>query len=423
MIIKKLAVPLINDKLLAQAEHCYIATAGISDAGFDFVRTRLAPNCKIDIVTGLDMLTSPGTLRRIWRHYQDRISCRIYTRNFFHANVYIFDLPYRKAVAFAGSGNFTIEGLKDHEEIFYKVTDLKEIETLRSWFTGYYEFAEPVSELLIQQYEAIYPAMKQREIASRQEKNEVIEMTAKGFNWDNIKFKNQFFKKEDYLIFGHDKSSLNTPAIQAERESIKARLLELHELIKRDVALLKLQEDAGQIVNSVNPNNYANARVSNMSIIYGRPNAILSRYSNEVKFSDFITLRTGIHQKEVIIALMAEAGNGKIDRNYFQQQMNIEEYRKAFFKLLKDLGANYWIEIFGEKRGVEIFKQEDALWEFAKQDDWRYYTFAIGRSYSPDALEISSVNIVQTIINELEKLNTLHAHLKDRSLEMEKQIG
>jgi hypothetical protein len=30
MIVKKLAVPLINEKILAQAEHCTIATAAIS---------------------------------------------------------------------------------------------------------------------------------------------------------------------------------------------------------------------------------------------------------------------------------------------------------------------------------------------------------------------------------------------------------
>ena len=100
MLVKKLAVPFINDKLLNQAEHCYIATAAISSAGFDFVRTRLQPKCKIELVTGLDVATSPDVLKRIWNHYQERISFRIYTKNFFNANVYIFDLPYRKAVAF-----------------------------------------------------------------------------------------------------------------------------------------------------------------------------------------------------------------------------------------------------------------------------------------------------------------------------------
>ena len=196
MIVKKLAVPLINDKILVQAEHCFIATAAISEPAFDFVKSRLHPKCKIEIVTGLDGLTSPEVLKRIWRHYQDRITLKIYTRNFFHANVYIFDLPFRKTVAFLGSGHFTLDGIKDNEEIFYKITDIKEIEALKSWFTGYYEFAEPLTENILEEYEWIYPSIRQREIASREEKEQVIGLTMRGFNWETTRFKNQYFKKE-----------------------------------------------------------------------------------------------------------------------------------------------------------------------------------------------------------------------------------
>ena len=87
MIIKKLAVPFINEKLLQQVEHCYIATAAISEAGFDFIRTRIPTKTKMEIVTGLEMPTSPTVLQRIWRNYQGRITLNIYTRNDFHANV------------------------------------------------------------------------------------------------------------------------------------------------------------------------------------------------------------------------------------------------------------------------------------------------------------------------------------------------
>ena len=87
MIIKKLAVPLINEKLLQQAEHCYIATAAISEAGFDFIRSRIPTKTKMEIVTGLDAPTSPEVLRRLWRNYQGRITLNIYTRNVFHAGM------------------------------------------------------------------------------------------------------------------------------------------------------------------------------------------------------------------------------------------------------------------------------------------------------------------------------------------------
>jgi hypothetical protein len=158
MIIKKLAVPLVNEKILPQVEHCYIATAAVSEEGFDFIRSRIPTKTKMDIVTGVTGPLSREVLHRIWRNYQGRITLNIYSKNTFHANVYIFDLPFRKTIAFIGSGTFTLEGLKDHEELFYKITDAKEIENLKSWFVGYYEFSEPLTEKVIQEYEQANPA-------------------------------------------------------------------------------------------------------------------------------------------------------------------------------------------------------------------------------------------------------------------------
>lgn len=415
MIIKKLAVPLINEKLLQQAEHCYIATAAMSEAGFDFIRSRIPPKCKMEIVTGLDAPTSPQALRRIWRNYQGRITLNIYTRNFFHANLYIFDLPFRKAVAFVGSGQFTLEGIKDSEELFYKVTDAKEIENLKSWFIGYYEFAEPLSEELIQEYEWRYPIMKQREILSRQEKEQLLVLTTGGFSWDHIKFKNQCFKKEDYLALSRGKALFTTPAIQEERVSVQTKLLQLHESLKKHVNGLKLYEhsDSNHIVSGLDPANHADGKVRSLSISYGRSEAELKKTGPTSMLIDFMTAQIILQQHALGNWLVPGNSNaGQVDREYFKDKMNDVEYRTQFFKLLKGLGAGYWIEIVGDKVPVEKFQNEEALWEFTKADQWRYYSFVIGKNYAPGDSEISRDNIVETITKAFEKLGLLYHHMK-----------
>jgi hypothetical protein len=401
MIIKKLAVPFINDKLLQQVEHCYIATAAISEAGFDFIRSRIPTKSKMEIVTGLDVPTSPEVLRRIWRNYQGRITLNIYTKNFFHANVYIFDLPFRKSVAFIGSGHFTLDGIKDGEELFYKITDAKEIENLKSWFIGYYEFSNPLSEELIQEYEYLYPTLKQRDIASRQEKKQFIELTATGFNWDQLKFKNQFFKKEDFLALSSSQARLTTPEIQAARVNAQTKLIQLHELLKKDVARLKLpaDTDVSKIVSSLDPNDHPDKKLQQLWLTYGRNEA------------DFFTIQLALLQKEVGIGLTSKPNTGKVDRENFQKQMHNEEYRKQFFTLLTGLGAGYWIEILGDKKAVEVFQQEDTLWEFTKADQWMHYTFSIVKNFAPGDAQISTDLIAPTIIKELEKLVLLYRHL------------
>jgi hypothetical protein len=405
MIIKKLAVPFINDKLLQQVEHCYIATAAISETGFDFIRSRIPTKSKMEIVTGLDVPTSPEVLKRIWRNYQGRITLNIYTKNFFHANVYIFDLPFRKSVAFIGSGHFTLAGIKDSEELFYKITDAKEIENLKSWFIGYYEFSNPLSEELIQEYEYLYPMLKQRDIASRKEKKQFIELTTAGFSWDFIKFKNQYFKKEDYLALSSSKARATTPEVHAERLTVQTKLIQLHELIKKDVHRLKLHEDVDvtRLVSSLDPADHPDQKLQTMWLAYGRSEAELKKL-NSTSLTDFITLQIVLQQKEVGIWLTANPNTGKVDREYFSKQMYNEEYRKQFFTLLTGLGAGYWIEVVGDKKPIETFQNEDTLWEFTKADNWMYYSFNIGKNYSVGDAEISGELIATTTIKEFEKL-------------------
>ncbi len=416
MIIKKLAVPFINDKLLQQVEHCYIATAAISETGFDFIRSRIPTKSKMEIVTGLDVPTSPEVLRRIWRNYQGRITLNIFTRNFFHANVYIFDLPFRKAVAFIGSGQFTLEGIKDGEELFYKITDPKEIENLKSWFIGYYEFAEPLSEAIIEEYEYLYPTLKQRDILSRQEKKQFIALTTAGFSWDHIKFKNQYFKKEDYLTLSSSKARLATPEVQTERITAQNKLIQLHTLIHDQVHRLKLHEnhDPNKMVSSLHPADHPDGKLRTMWIAYGPSEAGLKKYDPPATLPDVMQLQIILQQKEAGIWLVPGKPNaGKADRENFRNKMNDAEYRIQFHKLITGLGAGYWIEIAGDKKAIESFQNEDALWEFTKADDWMYYAFIIGKNYSPADNEISSENIAATIMKEFEKLVLLYRHMKD----------
>lgn len=419
MLIKKLAVPFINDKLLQQVEHCYIATAAISQSGFEFLRSRIPLKSKMEIVTGLDVPTAPEVLRRIWRNYHERITLHVYTRNFFHANVYIFDLPFRKAVAFVGSGYLTLEGMKDGEELFYKITDAKEIENLKSWFTGYYEFAEPLSEELIQEYEYLYPSLKQRDIVSRQEKKQLVALTTAGFNWDQIKFKLQYFKKEDFLVLSSSQMRSSTPEIQTERMRVQNKLIALHESIKDSLHRLKLYEDsdANKLVSSLDPADHFEGKLRSMWMSYGPSEAELKKNYSSAQVQacrqDVMQVQLTLQQKAFGIYLVCgNANTGQLDREYFKRQMHEEEYRKQFFTLLTGLGAAYWIEVVGDRRVVDTFANEEVLWEFTKPDEWMHYAFVIGRTYSPGDPEISSEHLATTIVKELEKLVLLYRHMK-----------
>jgi hypothetical protein len=410
MLIKKLAVPLINEKILSQAEHCTIATASISAAGFDFVRSRLSPKCKMEIVTGLDFVSSPDVLKRIWRHYLERISLKIYTKNFFHANVYIFDLPYRKSVAFVGSGHLTLEGLKDNEEVFTRINDPKEIEALKSWFVGYYEFAEPLTESLINEYDLIYPTIKNREIDSKHNKLDVFEVTTRGFSWENIKFKNQFFKKEDYQVFSMGNSSLFNPMVQSAREIVKAKLLEVSQHLQRQASLAKLELNTNHFLSAMDLNQLQGKRMKELAIIFGLSPSLLKKQAPAI-IENFMQIGFALGQKYFKASLGARPGEGTADRELLQQQINGEEFRTNFFKFIKSL-SGYRIEIFGETKDVESFANETALIEFMKMDEGSHFNFQIYKRFAPDDAAISNDMITATLQKEFDQLIAIYSHIR-----------
>jgi hypothetical protein len=410
-MIKKLAVPLINEKILMQAEHCYIATAAISEGGFELVRSRLPTKCKIEIVTGLDELCSPEVLRKIFRHYQDRISFRIYTRNFFHANVYIFDLPYRKTVAFTGSGPLTLGGLKDDEEFFYRTTDPKEIEAIKSWFTGYFEFAEPLTEALIDEYEIIYPEMRQRQIASREEKRAVIDLTSRGFSWESIKFKNQFFKREDYQACSGSKAALINPAVKAERESAIHKLNDLHETIRPHLLKLRLIHDPLSSMSNTDPTSRPDHKIRELGMAFGLVRD-LKRFPPGTTTRDFITVHFLIRQKSVDIGIWVDAKDGRIDRSFVAEKIKEPDYVTSLHKILSVLGKDWLLEIAGEIRSADSFTNEESVVAFFRKDDWRYYKLKILKNFSPGSTDLTTENIGATMMNVAEQLIGLYHHLR-----------
>jgi hypothetical protein len=403
MLVKKLAVPLINGKILAEAQHVYIATAAISQAGFDFINSRIPPRCKIEIVTGFDVLTSVPVLRRLWKHYQDRITLSVYTKNFFHPNLYIFDLPFRKAVAFIGSGHFTLGGIKDQEELFFRVDDAKEIEALKSWFTGYYEFAEPLTENLLREYEAIYPALKQREIASRRELEQALALTTAGFQWDSIRFKTQYFKKEDFLAFDRQKALLATPEAQAERQPVLTKLLQLYEALKPTLRTKGLagRTDVVPATASLIPADHDYQKLRSLW---------LDLTPNDAP--DALHLRLTVGPQNVSVGITSDlAGTGKADRQPFYKQLYDPDYRSAFLQRLAALGPGYTLECAGAVQPVESFQQADALWEFLKGDEEMYFPFIISRSYGPGDPAVGTDKIMTTITQALDVLTPLYRHI------------
>ncbi|MBC7388925.1 MAG: phospholipase D family protein [Opitutaceae bacterium] len=417
MIIKKLLVPFINDKILLNAEHCYIATASVSEPAFDFLMSKIPPKCKVDIVTGLDFPTDPEVLTKALKQYPNRINFKIYTKNTLHSNAFIFDLPFRKMVAFIGSGNFSIDGFKNNEELSYKVDTEKGVEEIKTWFRSYFEYAEDLTENMVTEYEEIFPSLLEREARSKQEKQEFNECISRPFNWEKSNLKDQYFQEENYRIFEQHKVSTSTQLVHFQRTEVQKKLLEVHEQLKPILKTLKLfpNSDPNKIVSSLDPHLHLENKVKSMWLTYGRGEKELKEYHANI--SDMICMQIIIRRKDVSIWLTV--GNqtlGKVDRGYFRNAMKDDSYRKKFFDLLKGLGEDYWIEVACEKHTVTFFKNVEDLEIFTARDSL-HFDFKVGRTYQPNHPDLSSTLFIATVQNEITKLHPLYKLMKDKSHE------
>lgn len=417
MIVKKLSARFINDKVLHHAETAYFATATISEPGFEFIIDRLPKTCSLQIVIGLDLPTNPKVLWRILNEYGGRVVAKVYLKNFFHPKVYAFDLPHNKRIAYIGSGNFTLGGFKDNEELSYQISAFEEVEQIKDWFNGYFRESIPLSKTIIQEYEIIYPSLKEREASSRNEKKQFADFVTGSFNWDNINLSNQYFTKEDYFTFENSLTHLATPDVKSKRVKVQNKLLDLNDALSAYIKTKKIHAhyDSNHIVSSLDPLYHHEHKVRGMWVAYGRSAPELDQYN--AKHMDLIRLQVIIRHHDFGIWLMPGKQNSGIeDRQFFRDQMKRVEFREKFFNLIKGLDSDYWIEVGGEKREVRFFETADALWQHTSLDDLQYY-FTIGRSYNPGDRQISETNIVSTIIKEFDKLFPLYRAMKDKSFE------
>jgi hypothetical protein len=382
MITKKVAVPLINEKILQQAVHCYIATSSISLAGFEFIRSRIPPKTKIDIVTSLDAPTSPLVLDRILKHYQGRINLNIYTRNVLHANLFVFDLPFRKSVAFVGSGSLSLEGLKDHEELFWKITDPKEVESVMSWYTSYFQFSQPLTQKLALGYESLYKEIRQREILSRHEKELLIASSMASFNWDSNRFRFQYFSREDFDVFSFSNVGYDNAALRTSRMKVLEKLREVLSTIGDKLAKLHLK--MSESASSLDPLDHPARKIWALSQF------LVSSGSKNAGFEVGITLLN------VFVRLTVSPPSLT---NLAEQ----EDFQTRVGQMMMEL-KDCTVEVAGDRRSLGSFQTVALLQEHLRREDSAMFPIVIEKAITPGEPSLNQELIGETILDALQKL-------------------
>lgn len=137
------------ENLLAEAIEVNIAVALCSNYAVNALQN-VHKNCKLRIVTGVDLPTPLEVLRTLKSRYKKK--ARIYNKAFFHPKVYIFRLKNKELVTYIGSGNFTEGGLFNNVEVFYKLEDQDECNNILAWFENVFNKSLCITDNFLIEY-------------------------------------------------------------------------------------------------------------------------------------------------------------------------------------------------------------------------------------------------------------------------------
>lgn len=185
------------EKLLSVAIEVNIAVALCGNYAINALQNK-RKNCKLRVVTGVDLPTPLEVLRELKSRYKKK--ARIYAEAFFHPKVYIFKLKNNELVAYIGSGNFTEGGLFNNIEVFYKVEDQNECNNLLDWFENVYNKSLCITDDFLIEYKEYSSKWAKEENKRKSEIKALLnEVNEKKRLFDSLKIKlKEIRESKDY---------------------------------------------------------------------------------------------------------------------------------------------------------------------------------------------------------------------------------
>ncbi|WP_163380155.1 phospholipase D family protein [Cyclobacterium sp. SYSU L10401] len=423
MLNKKLSISLLRgEKLLSNADEVFLASASVSFPALELLLRNVNPKAKLNFLIGIHLPSQLSAFEKlIDGHEEGNWSFRLYADNFFHPKLYL--LKGKGFVrGFIGSGNFTQGGWFRNEELFHSFDDEDSFIEYKNWFDQMFAKGYLVSKERLPIFQSLF---ERKAMEKQRDKKEIklLQDILKGkFNIESINFEGQYFSKEHHLTFSPENSSKeNDPIVNELRKSVRKRLFNLNDRLWPEIQSKPWKLDKhyleNDIVASTELSFHNSNELNSLWIHYGRSKSEIKKYGDKTPLF-FARLQVIIHFDDVGVWLrFGKSGDSIEDRAYFQSQMNNKGYKEKFFQLIRQLGNDYWIRIGEEEKFLNEFKDSEALHDFVKRDNWKSDYFIIGNKISPEDKRLKDDYIVDTVLDDFEKLYPLYVLMKDKSFE------
>ena len=400
---------------LSNSKSIWIATAMISNNGWNFIQKNISQNTEQHFLIGIDLATDPKVFEALLDNLN--INARVYQTNFtFHPKVYLIQRTDNSYVAFIGSSNTTNWGLEKNVEMNFQVNNQNECIKVLDWFNKLYKDGYIITEDFVSDYKSKFIK------ASFQKK--VIQQDIDKISNELSKDEGQFFSRNHHQIFEKKYHRLENTELKILRKEVSTKFKELHKVIYpqfKDYGLndLHCHHSSRSIVSRDYFNQFSGKIINAIWLHYGKSLKQLDELKNKDKsinkphsFINNIRIQVIVREKSIGIWLVLGRNGGSFkDREYFKNSLNNKNELNDFYKTIVNIKDEYWIDNGIKSVQIKHIIDTEILKQLIQQSNIKDY-FIIGREI--DFLDeiLSKKNISKTILTEFKKLYPLYELMK-----------
>ena len=400
---------------LLEAKSIWIASAMISNNGWNFIQKNISKDTEQHFLIGIDLATDPKVFDTLLDNLN--INARVYQTKFtFHPKVYLIQKMDNSFTAFIGSSNTTNWGLEKNVEMNFQINDQAECKKLLNWFNTLYINGYIITQDFANDYKSKFIKTSfQKKAIQKDIDNISIELS---------KDEGQFFSRNHHQIFEERYHRVNSEDLKRIRKEVSNKFKELHRIIYPQFKInllsnLNCHPNSREIVIrhffNQNSGNYINA----MWLHYGKSHQELEELKNNDKsinrphsFINNIRIQVILHVKSMGIWLVLGKNGGSLkDREHLKSSLNNKAKLNIFFRKADKIKEEYWIDNGVESVKIKDFVDAENLKKFVQQSNTNDY-FIIGREIDLLDEKLSTKNISKTVITEFKKLYPLYELMK-----------
>ncbi|MNW28053.1 NgoFVII restriction endonuclease [compost metagenome] len=404
-----------------------IVSAFFSEFGLDILRELQQKNNlqkdKIIIYLSKEFsLKRPGYLLDMMTKYS---TVYIVHRLKLHAKVFIFHTTEGLQV-YHGSANFTRGGLEDNLELTQEIKS-SDIQRLEEFVEHCRKAADKVGNEIIKHYKEIDSELTQFEKITRDTNSKIAGIFKRNgdpFSESDYDLDGYYFTFQDYETFFPKYHSSDNVIIRKRREVVRKKLLNLNEILKKQVEHMNLhnhwasRRNPRWITSQIEPSNYNHDRVSWICLRYGKhkKNAQLGGGTAE-QYASFVKhacMQVSVVAEGVQIGLFHATANGAIDRNYLKSciDKNKDNIHEEISKLrgeqlvwyIYDPKSDKYIRTFN----IDNENPYDFVDFYKTYDSEGYESFCIHHMQPDDENLGSKDKLLQIASKKIEKLHPLY---------------